>query len=295
MQPPSWRAAIPPMKCLVINLDRSSDRLAHVAAQFDRIGVPFELVAAVEGMSLPDLASMARPANHASKLRMTEGEIACLLSHRECWSRIAAGDDAYVAVFEDDVLVSGNAGALLADASWIPADAGIIKLETFFHKTTVARRRLAVRRGFSASRLHGVHLGSAGYIVSKRAAGALLEATEVISRPVDHVLFNPRFKPPSVEAIYQLRPALCAQEHFIAQGMIRFPSLLVQDREEQLELRGIHRKPKGSSGDRIRREFRRIWQQLADLCRLRRSLIVPFEQYRTRVRPPHTQREKNAL
>src|SRR5882757_3398014 len=101
------------MKCLVINLDRSSDRLAYVAAEFEGIGISFERIAAVDARARPDLASMQQLTGHASQSRLTNGEIACLLSHRACWSAIAAGEEAYVAVFEDDVVFTSEAGALL--------------------------------------------------------------------------------------------------------------------------------------------------------------------------------------
>ncbi len=281
------------MRCFVINLDRSRDRLAHVTAEFDRIGVAFERIAAIDAWQRQDLSQVLM---HAGKMpwRLSGSETACLLSHRACWSKLAAGDDAYGAIFEDDVVFAAKAGPLLADGSWIPANAEIVKLETFLHRTKVGLRSVAAGHGFSASRLHAVHIGSAGYIVSKQAAGALLSATEKIDVPVDHVLFNPAVEPVASKVVYQLRPALCVQEEVIARETARFPSLLSQDREEHRVLNGL-RNPELSTLDRIKREFGRVFRQVADLCRLRRSLIVPFEQQSRRVRAPHTQRRENAL
>lgn len=284
-----------PMKCLVINLDRSTDRLAHVTAEFERAGVAFERVAAVDAQALPDLGSMPVRKRPVSQTRLTDGEIACLLSHRACWSTIASGDDAYVAIFEDDVMLSEKSGALLADRGWIPADADIVKLETFLHRTIVGVKRVAACHGFSASRLHDVHMGSAGYIVSKKAAGALLEATQEICIPVDHVLFNPKLETSPGRVIYQLWPALCAQEQFLGWEMVKFPSLLKQDRLERLASRDVRQRPRASPYEKIRRELRRLSLQFADLCRLRRWKIVPFDYRGKRVRRPHTQRGQNAL
>ena len=283
------------MKCLVINLDRSTDRLAHVTAEFERAGVAFERVAAVDSQALPDLGSMPVRKRPVSQTRLTDGEIACLLSHRACWSTIASGDDAYVAIFEDDVMLSEKSGALLADRGWIPADADIVKLETFLHRTTVGVKRVAACHGFSATRLHDVHMGSAGYIVSKKAAGALLEATQEICIPVDHVLFNPKLETSPGRVIYQLWPALCAQEQFLGWEMVKFPSLLKQDRLERLASRDVRQRPRASPYEKIRRELRRLSLQFADLCRLRRWKIVPFDYRGKRVRRPHTQRGQNAL
>lgn len=283
------------MKCLVINLDRSTDRLAHVTAEFERAGVAFERVAAVDALALPDLGSMPVRKRPVSQTRLTDGEIACLLSHRACWSAIAAGDDAYVAIFEDDVMLSEKTGPLLAGRGWIPADADIVKLETFLHRTIVGVKQVAAGHGFSASRLYDVHMGSAGYIVSKKAAGALLGATQEICVPVDHVLFNPKLETSPGKVVYQLWPALCAQEQFLGRERVKFPSLLKQDRQEQLAPRGVRQRPRASLYNKIRRELRRLSLQFADLCRLRQWMIVPFDYRGKRIRRPHTQRRENAL
>lgn len=121
------------MKCLVINLDRSGDRLAHITSEFAKIDVPFERVPAI------DVHAVIR----ASKL--TNAETACFLSHRRCWQIIADGADQFGAIFEDDVVFSDEAGSLLADISWVPRDADIVKLETFFVAVRLGRQQNLTR------------------------------------------------------------------------------------------------------------------------------------------------------
>lgn len=276
------------MKCLVINLDRSSDRLAYVAAEFEGIGISFERIAAVDARARPDLASMQRLTGHVSQSRLTNGEIACLLSHRACWSAIAAGEEAYVAVFEDDVVFTSEAGALLANADWIPADADIVKLETFFRPATIGPRRIAVGDGFSLSRLYTPHLGSAGYVLSKRIAAALVAATEEIAMPVDHVLFDPVRQCRPVRKIYQLNPALCVQDQHLREAA---QSLIPNDRDGSASAA----KPRLSVMARMNREIERLARQLNRICRLQFSSIVPFDHRGERMYRPHTQRGENAL
>ena len=285
-----WLHQVRLMKCLVINLDRSSDRLAHVAAEFHGIGISFERIAAVDARGRPDLASMQQSTGHVSQSRLTDAEIACLLSHRACWSIIAAGDDAHVAVFEDDVVFTSAAGGLLADAGWIPADADIVKLETFFWPATIGPRRIAVGHGFSLNRLYNPHLGCAGYILSKRIAGALVEATEEIVMPVDHVLFDPARQRQPVRKIYQLSPALCVQKQHLDEGA-PLPSLISDDRDGS----GTAVKPRLSTMARMKREVERLAGQLNRVCRLQFSSIVPFDHHGERMYRPHTQRGENAL
>ena len=294
---PTSRNRIDPaqMKCLVINLDRSADRLAHIKGEFSRIGVGFERVAAIDAQERPDLASMPLKVKRISPRRLADAEIACLLSHRACWTIIAAGEDSCGAIFEDDVIFSGRAGALLADPSWIPADADIVKLETFLNRTTIARKRIAAGHGFSVSRLHATHIGSAGYILSRQAASDLIKATEDIGIPVDQLLFNPKFETSSSKTIYQMVPALCVQGQFLAGNAVRLPSLLKRDRDDQLATSGTDRKRKKSTITRVRLEIRRLTRQFADFCRLRQWKTIPFEHQGKRVRPPHTQPRETAL
>ncbi|PDQ17805.1 glycosyl transferase [Mesorhizobium sanjuanii] len=283
------------MKCLVINLDRSGDRLAHMTAEFSRIGVGFERFAAIDAQDRPDLALMPLRVKRKSPLRMTDAEIACLLSHRACWAIIAAGDDAYGAIFEDDIVFSAKAGALLADTGWIPADADIVKLETFFKKTTIARKRVSAGHGFSVSRLHGAHIGTAGYIVSRQAARDLVAGTEDIGIPVDHVVFNPALATSSSKTIYQLVPALCLQDQFLGEKAVGLPSMLKQDRGEQRDIIKKIKRRRKAGLNKIGIEIKRMAKQMFDFCQLRQETIIPFDHRGERIRPPHTQRRENAL
>ncbi|OBP73595.1 hypothetical protein BAE42_10580 [Mesorhizobium loti] len=142
---------------------------------------------------------------------LTETEICCFLSHRRCWKTIADGPDEHVAVFEDDVVFSQDAGSVLADDSWIPPNADIIKLETFLSRVRLGSRHIPVKNGYSARRLLGQHLGSCGYVISKSAAYGLLRNTERFRAAVDVALFSPNQMTAARNTIYQLMPALCAQ------------------------------------------------------------------------------------
>ena len=180
------------MKCLVINLDRSPDRLAHITAEFARIGVAFERIVAIDARDHPDLVLQPQHAMYAIR-HLSRSEIACMHSHRACWSIIARDDAPYGAIFEDDMVFSAKAGALLADARWIPADADAIKLETFFSKTMIQRKRTPVGHGFSVFRLRRSHMGTGGYVLSRQMARDLLEATAQTNAAADDLVFNPAF------------------------------------------------------------------------------------------------------
>lgn len=274
------------MKCLLINLDRSLDRLAHMKSEFARIGIQFSRIEAVDAESRPDLATMPLRAKRRTKIRLADTEIACLLSHRACWEMIAKGGDRHVAVFEDDLVFTTTAGALLRDTGWIPADADIIKLETVFQKTLVGRKRLAAGHGFFLSRLHDVHIGTGGYIISRQAARDLVDATRDIGIPVDQLMFNPIFPTSSGKRIYQLVPALCLQDQYLGEKSLGLPSLLKLDRVNAWKESGLAGRHAKALGKKITSEFNRLGRQIGNFCRMRRKMIIPFDHQDERILSP---------
>ncbi|WP_051355327.1 glycosyltransferase family 25 protein [Mesorhizobium erdmanii] len=261
------------MKCLVINLDRSPDRLVHMIAEFARIGTAFERIAAVDARSHPELAQQPQHPIYGVR-RLLGSEIACLHSHRACWSILACDEARYGAIFEDDVVFSANAGPLLADDGWIPADADIIKLETYFRRTLIHRRSISAGHGFSTSRLYKNHPGTGGYIISRQAALDLLEATEKINVTADDLIFTPALRSSSSKKIYQLVPALCVQDQFVGN---RLPSLLGRERDALCAVDELAVKRKRPATARILKEAGRIQRWIVDFCRFRRHIVVPFD------------------
>jgi glycosyl transferase family 25 len=270
------QAAARAMRCLVINLDRSPGRLAHMTAEFARIQVRFERVSAVDGLMRPEIAALSQI--------LSPTEIACLLSHKACWQMIAEGDEAYGAVFEDDTVFAAKAGPLLADVSWIPADASIIKLETVFRKAVIAMMPSYVGFSFSVARLYGVHLGAGAYIVSKKAARDLLQAAEDFNIPVDHVLFDPTLATSSSKTIYQILPAACAQGLFLKDKSIELASQMEQDRSPYLMKRNPAKNRRKTPLTNVKAEARRIGLQIANICRLRLEKRIPFHHHGARIR-----------
>lgn len=256
------------MRCLVINLDRSPDRLAHVAAEFSRIGIAFERVAAVDGRERPEISKMSPS--------LTLPEIGCFLSHRACWSLIAKGDDAYGAIFEDDVVLTETAGQLLADESWIPDDADVVKVETVFRKAVISMKRVPAGKDYALHRLYGLHLGSGGYVISKQAARELLEATQGNDTAIDHVLFDPALATSSRRVIYQISPALCAQTMFLRDKANEFPSEIQKAGSTPAQKRDQTKQRSKAPLAKFAVEANRIWRQLFDICRLRREKTISF-------------------
>lgn len=267
------------MRCLVINLHRSPDRLAHMYAQFKRFGAVFERVEAVDGKHLPDHVLNLQPPSDLWK-RMGKSEIACFMSHRKCWAIIAGGADEFGAVFEDDVFLADAAGQFLTSDEWLPKQVSLLKIETFKQRTFI-RRVSRVRIGrHTIHRLTSAHLGTGGYIISKHSAQALLDLSErELPCAVDHFMFG-LLSPLMVRgSVHQIVPALCVQSVKIEDESIALQSTIRLKLSERKK--GIKRK-KLSFGQKTYREIKRFSQQLAGiptfLARYAGSkwIVVPF-------------------
>lgn len=191
------------MKVFVINLDRRPDRLAHMSGIFDGLRLKFDRISAVDGTK-PSFSQYARP-----------GEIACFLSHRECWRRIVEENLPSAAILEDDLHFAPGAAAILGSGAWVPPEADIIKIETMLRPTKLDKSPVACVSDRELYRLRSSHFGSAGYILTRQGAERLLNASETFNAPVDHFMFDVRTPFVRQSMILQLYPAICVQDFFL--------------------------------------------------------------------------------
>jgi glycosyl transferase, family 25 len=205
------------MRIYLINLERRPDRLAAMTARAEGLGLVLERVEAVDAATMEPDALDNWFEDGGPLGEIPRGDKACLLSHRLAWQKFLARGDSHAVFLEDDVLLSRQAGALLADEDWIPAGALVVKLEHYGPK---GQRVLltglgATRDGFQTGRMLSRHTGAAAYILSRPAAELLLRQTR-FDLPVDHLLFNPNNSALFARlAPLQLLPAIARQERFV--------------------------------------------------------------------------------
>ncbi len=194
------------MKVYCINLDRRPDRLAHMTEQFERLGIDFIRVPAVDGQD-PGVWTEAKKCGvgFVGK-KMSDGAYACFQSHRKIWQMLIESGDGHAMVLEDDVLLSSGVEQYLS-ANWVPEDADLVKLETFEVRVHLSRNQCAVAGPRGLKRLASSHLGTGGYVFSKQAAITLLGETRAIDAPIDEFLFNQQSPFFSVLTTYQMTPA----------------------------------------------------------------------------------------
>jgi len=199
------------MKRYLINLDRSTERLAHVRQIFHDCGLDFERIPAVDGNTLADDACRQLTAGSAYRRPLARAEIGCFLSHRHCLRLIAEGDAAWGAVFEDDIVLSPNAVLFLQDGDWIPAEVDMVKLDTANTACLTSKSGLPLSSGYQLARLASRHLCAGGYLISKTCAAALYALTGSIHMPIDEVYYNPDYGQLRNFNIQQIMPALVMQ------------------------------------------------------------------------------------
>ncbi|QKV18815.1 glycosyltransferase family 25 protein [Oricola thermophila] len=230
------------MKAYFINLDRSPERLAYMSRTLNALGIDHERVAAVDGNTLSDEEIGRNYTHRAGTQLLDAGSIACFMSHRRAWQRIAEGEDDHALVLEDDIVFGRDAGALLRDMSWIPDGAPLVRLETFRRHTVWDAEPLARAGDREIVRLRHVQLGAGAYVISRRAAGLLTERTPPFRHAVDFVLFDPRCPDFCGFEIMQMIPAPCIQSDRAPADTrpVDLPSILQQTRRKVLA-RGFRR------------------------------------------------------
>ena len=195
----------------LINMNSRPDRLAHMTTAFDRASLRFERLDAVDGKD-PIIASRASELGPNRKgWAISTGAYACFQSHRKAWSSILDSGHSHGMVFEDDLHLADDLSAL-ADPSWIPADSDVIKLETFGTRSHVSRKVETKVGRRQIVRLRSTHVGAGAYLIAARAAERLLDRTQIITDPVDDLLFNEELDWFRTAVTYQMFPAPAVQD-----------------------------------------------------------------------------------
>lgn len=244
------------MQCLIINLDRSIDRMRHIEDQFKDFKGKLTRVEGCDAAKYKSTELLALKDLSISYRDMIPAEIACFLSHRKCWEIAANSSDEFTAVFEDDVFLSKNALALLEDVSWVPSDASCVKLETLNQKVTVTRRKKTTLYGHNIHRLLSAHYGAGGYIISRDFAAEAFTKSAMVPCISDEFLFGVEFLSRNRKHIYQVSPALCIQSRLLSDQNVF--ETLIDDYTEWNSRTFDVKKIKRTLPQKIYREARRL-------------------------------------
>lgn len=222
------------MKKIVISLSSAIDRRQHIQSEFDKHNIDYEFFDALTpDIAIPYTQTLGLD---LSSTHLTQGEIACMMSHVAVWEKIINEDLDYATIFEDDIYLGEDAEKLLNSTDWIHPDWHIIKIEAFAKKTYLANKThevLANKR--HVTQLKGKNLGTAGYILSKKGARIYLDYIKSqILVPLDIMMFD-TFIHQGSEPVQQLVPALCIQEMLLHKNNSSLPSALLKERKDRMK------------------------------------------------------------
>ncbi|MBC8097462.1 MAG: glycosyltransferase family 25 protein [Akkermansiaceae bacterium] len=190
----------------VINLDRHQQRLDRMKTLLE--GFSFRRIPAIDGHRLQGPETNG-PVGTPSEENVSRFALGCALSHRGAWTEFLHSGSPHACILEDDVHLSPDFARFIQDNDWIPPEVDLLKIETYSQRVSLSRR-IVTGLDRSIALLCSRHFGTAGYILSRKGAEALLRITARIDRPLDHLLFGKA----AVDQLllrHQLFPALCTQ------------------------------------------------------------------------------------
>ena len=181
------------MKCIVINLPRAEARRRAMYRQFDALGIEFEIFNAIDWRDLgeEDWALVDRKSRDREGRRpLSDGMVACHLSHRKALEGVAAGEDELAAIFEDDVTFAPEIGGVLDALARLYASGWEFDI-VFLHRNRKDKAYAPLKRVNDSIRLGITKFsdwGAHGYLVSKKGANRLLKRFPKIIHQIDHTL-----------------------------------------------------------------------------------------------------------
>ena len=170
----------------IINLDRAQDRLRVSERLMREAGLDFVRVGACDGTRLSRAAVEAHvgptPPPFA-KRPMTAPEVACFISHRTVWERVARSEWPGAVILEDDFEFGPDFKHLLSSISEAPPDWDILKFYSNKPKRLLAASSLAGRYRIGVPRV--LPMSTVAYAITRPAAAALAGCCPPFRRPVD--------------------------------------------------------------------------------------------------------------
>lgn len=117
------------MPVLLVNLDRSKERLRLSAQQLERLGFPYRRIPAVDGLELDRNSVEIYAASEAwwrTGRDLTNAEIGCFLSHLNCLQLFIETGREVCLIIEDDLEFGKDAADTIeATAGWLQGRSGV--------------------------------------------------------------------------------------------------------------------------------------------------------------------------
>lgn len=263
------------IKSYVISLETAQQRREHITREFSDKGITFEFFDAISPFNgMQDITKELIPALEENNT-LSNGEKGCLLSHLALWKRCVDEHLDYVAIFEDDVLLSADIHKFTSDISWLENNFAkhiplAVRFETYKMPVRLCSNNIVILSDRKLNRLKSAHWGTAGYVINREMAVNLLsffkEVSEDCLLAVDQVMFELFLENKEV-LIYQFSPALCIQEIRMFKNNSKLLSNIERTNKRRPQVNSIF--------DKVKREFYRVKRKIN--YKLNDFSVVPFK------------------
>ncbi|MFZ7157085.1 glycosyltransferase family 25 protein [Avibacterium avium] len=230
----------------IISIPSAEKRRQHITKEFNTLSIPFTFFDAISPNSHSEIEinqlikRLAPSLFHSSHLSI--GEKGCFLSHLSLWEKCVVKNYPYIAIFEDDIILSPTSNRFLADHKWLDNTFAskdpyfILRFETFLMPIKIEKTNIQNIHHRKIFKMTSQHFGTAGYILTQQAAQYLLEKIRNLKEeeiaPIDELIFN-GFLTEKNFTVYQLSPAIVVQELQLNKGNSQLNSQLEQERNSK--------------------------------------------------------------
>jgi glycosyl transferase family 25 len=166
------------MRHLLINLDRSLDRLNAMHRKFSSVGVVYERLPATDGQLLTQDQKNALDHERrkgVSVYPLSDNEIGCYFSHIRAMESLMQSSDKMIAVFEDDLDLSPDLGSVLKSIEENISDFDFIFLHRKFKRGEFFVPFRNLTPDYKLGRVGYAQMGALAYVVSRKGAEKFLK------------------------------------------------------------------------------------------------------------------------
>lgn len=175
------------MVCLVINLDRSPQRLARITQDLNQAGLPFDRVRAIDGQHLGerDWAELDRAGYQKQHGKEpVANELACYLSHMAAIRQFLAGHSDWALILEDDAQVPPDLRDTLARLHGCGACGDLNLL--FGNRRLGGTPITDLGKGHRLVGYWFKQTGAVAYLINRKAAQVFAQHLLPMRLPIDH-------------------------------------------------------------------------------------------------------------
>ena len=170
---------------IVLNLDRDIERLEHVKGQLSALNLQFQRFVATDKLTLTE----ADRKQYSPKLallnctrELSDGEIACSLSHIRIWQDIVENNYTLTLILEDDVILMPEIKEVILALQSRSRDYDLINFSTTAKQTTFGDK---ISNNHQLTTFKGSANMTSAYLLTLAGAKMLLKKAFPVRMPAD--------------------------------------------------------------------------------------------------------------